>query len=58
MVRHFDRILLRAALLVSALLLAAAALAVPLRPGAALIFPPFTEDGYYSLQIARAICRL
>ncbi|HVG82507.1 MAG TPA: hypothetical protein VNB28_09515 [Methylomirabilota bacterium] len=55
MVRHFDRILLRAALLVSALLLAAAALAVPLRPGAALIFPPFTEDGYYSLQIARAI---
>ncbi len=32
-----------------------AALAVPLRPDAALIFPPFTEDGYYSLTIARAI---
>jgi hypothetical protein len=55
MVRHFDGILLRAALLAAALVLAAAALAVPLRPDAALIFPPFTEDGYYSLQIARAI---
>jgi hypothetical protein len=35
--------------------LALAALVVPLRPEAALIFPPFTEDGYYSLTIARAI---
>ena len=27
-------------------------LAVPLRPDPALILPPFTEDGYYSLQVA------
>ncbi len=35
--------------------LALAALAVPLRSDKALIFPPFTEDGYYSLDIAREI---
>ena len=55
MVRHFDGILLRWALLAAAVLLMAAALAVPLRPDGALIQPPFTEDGYYSLQIAREI---
>jgi hypothetical protein len=55
MLRHFDRILLRWALLAAAVLLAAAALAAPLRPDSALILPPFTEDGYYSLQIAREI---
>jgi hypothetical protein len=55
MVAHFDEILLRSALLLAALVLALAALAVPLRPEEALIFPPFTEDGYYSLAIARAI---
>ena len=43
------------ALLATAVLLAAASLAVPLRPDPALILPPFTEDGYYSLQVARAI---
>jgi hypothetical protein len=41
--------------LAAAGVLALAGLAVPLRPDASLIFPPFTEDGYYSLQIARAI---
>jgi hypothetical protein len=55
MVRHFDEILLRGALLAVAVLLAAAGLAVPLRPDSVLIFPPFTEDGYYSLQVAREI---
>ena len=55
MVAHFDEILLRPALLAVALGLSLAALAAPLRPDEALIFPPFTEDGYYSLSIARAI---
>ena len=55
MVAHYDEIWVRWALLLGALALAIAALATPLRPEEALIFPPFTEDGYYSLAIARAI---
>src|SRR5262249_59373460 len=60
MIGHFDRIrvLWKPAAVVgfaALAVLALAALAVPLRPDAALIFPPFTEDGYYSLSIARAI---
>ncbi|HXV25738.1 MAG TPA: hypothetical protein VED46_15960 [Alphaproteobacteria bacterium] len=55
MTGHFDRILLRSAWLAIGGVLILAALAVPLRPEAALIFPPFTEDGYYGLTIARAI---
>ncbi|MCI0431561.1 MAG: hypothetical protein L0210_13610 [Rhodospirillales bacterium] len=46
---------MRWGLVAFAAVLIASALAVPLRPEAALIFPPFTEDGYYSLTIARAI---
>src|SRR5262245_9661036 len=60
MIGHFDRIrvLWKPAAVVGFAALAVlflAALAVPVRPDAALIFPPFTEDGYYSLTIARAI---
>src|SRR5206468_2169868 len=55
MVRHFDENWVDRALCATAAVLILAALAVPLRPDTALIFPPFTEDGYYSLSIARAI---
>jgi hypothetical protein len=55
MVRHFDEIWVDRALYATAAVLVLASLAVPLRPDTALIFPPFTEDGYYSLSIARAI---
>jgi hypothetical protein len=55
MLRHFDEIWVDRVLYASAAVLVVAALAVPLRPESALIFPPFTEDGYYSLGIARAI---
>src|SRR2546423_13603632 len=55
MVRQFDEIWVTRALYVTAAILILAAFAVPLRADTALIFPPFTEDGYYSLSIARAI---